>query len=214
MTINLAPPSPTGSSGQPEGSGPGALHLPEGRQALLFGLAPRGVWPASGSHRSRWALTPPFHPYSPEASGMFLCHFPSGHPAWALPSALPGGARTFLPSAQGGPAVTRSTGPASVYHRYAQQTRSSPAGRAVTGMATRHPKLVRPRATRRRWMRWSAPCATATAVARSATAWERCPATPAGARAATVPSATAQASTSASHATAPASAPAVRVRER
>jgi hypothetical protein len=27
---------------------------------------------------------------------MFLCHFPSGHPAWVLPSALPCGARTFL----------------------------------------------------------------------------------------------------------------------
>ena len=28
---------------------------------------------------------------------MFLCHFPSGRPAWVLPSALPFGARTFLP---------------------------------------------------------------------------------------------------------------------
>jgi hypothetical protein len=27
---------------------------------------------------------------------MFLCHFPSGRPAWALPSALPCGTRTFL----------------------------------------------------------------------------------------------------------------------
>ena len=35
---------------------------------------------------------------------MFLCHFPSGRPAWALPSALPCGARTFLvpPSANRG----------------------------------------------------------------------------------------------------------------
>ena len=35
---------------------------------------------------------------------MFLCHFPSGRPAWALPSALPGGARTFLslPKAKSG----------------------------------------------------------------------------------------------------------------
>jgi len=30
------------------------------------------------------------------AGGMFLCHFPSGRPAWVLPSALPCGARTFL----------------------------------------------------------------------------------------------------------------------
>ncbi len=33
---------------------------------------------------------------------MFLCHFPSGRPAWELPSALPGGARTFLPPPQAG----------------------------------------------------------------------------------------------------------------
>ncbi len=28
--------------------------------------------------------------------GMFLWHYLSGYPAWALPSTLPGGARTFL----------------------------------------------------------------------------------------------------------------------
>jgi len=28
----------------------------------------------------------------------FLWHFPSGHPAWALPSSLPCGVRTFLES--------------------------------------------------------------------------------------------------------------------
>ena len=32
----------------------------------LFGLAPDGVCPASQSPDCRWALTPPFHPYSPE----------------------------------------------------------------------------------------------------------------------------------------------------
>ena len=47
------------------GFGPGAL------STLLFGLAPRGVWPASGSRRSRWALTPPFHPY-PDKSGRYV----------------------------------------------------------------------------------------------------------------------------------------------
>jgi len=36
------------------------------------------------------------------AGGMFLCHFPSGRPAWVLPSALPGGARTFLAPPEGG----------------------------------------------------------------------------------------------------------------
>ena len=45
---------------------------------------------------------------------MFLCHFPSGHPAWELPSALPCGARTFLshPPEGGRP---RTHGP---LHRY------------------------------------------------------------------------------------------------
>ena len=32
----------------------------------------------------------------PKKDGMFLFHFPSSCPAWELPSALPGGARTFL----------------------------------------------------------------------------------------------------------------------
>ena len=70
----------------------------------LFGLAPGGVWPAGMSPhpparvRTRYwcALTAPLHPWPPEAAGMFLCHFPSGRPAWVLPSALPCGARTFL----------------------------------------------------------------------------------------------------------------------
>ena len=41
--------------------------------------------------------------------GMFLWHFPSGYPAWALPSILPGGARTFLSDKIG--AATRSPWP-------------------------------------------------------------------------------------------------------
>ncbi len=32
---------------------------------------------------------------------MFLFHFPSSYLAWVLPSALPGGARTFLPDESG-----------------------------------------------------------------------------------------------------------------
>src|SRR5262245_41923105 len=71
---------------------------------------------------ARCALTAPFHPYpstrhfvarsgqapqrglpraSREAASReavcFLCHFPSGCPARALPGALPYGVRTFLP---------------------------------------------------------------------------------------------------------------------
>jgi len=48
------------------GFGPGAL------STLLFGLAPRRVWPARGSRRRRWALTPPFHP-SPTRRGVCFC---------------------------------------------------------------------------------------------------------------------------------------------
>ncbi len=51
---------------------------------------------------------------------MFLCHFPSPWltplRAWVLPSALPGGARTFLPDEIG--AIARSAGPCSVYQPY------------------------------------------------------------------------------------------------
>ena len=52
------------------------------------------------------ALLPPDFTLTPlprQRGGMFLCHFPSSAPdsslakAWALPSTLPGGARTFLP---------------------------------------------------------------------------------------------------------------------
>src|SRR2546425_1671419 len=71
--------------------------------------------------RARCALTAPFHPYLRESGALegvvahafdgrhysvrsaglaeavyFLCHFPSGHPARALPGALPCGVRTFL----------------------------------------------------------------------------------------------------------------------
>ena len=60
---------------------------------------------------ARWALTPPFHPCplreSPRPLAVCsLWHFPSGRPAWALPSILPCGARTFLI-----PKRTRPSGP-------------------------------------------------------------------------------------------------------
>src|SRR5438445_8936181 len=71
--------------------------------ALLFGLAPGGVYLAGRSPGRRWALTPPFHPYLTARlrrftlpGGNFLWHFPSGRPDWELPSALLCGARTFL----------------------------------------------------------------------------------------------------------------------
>jgi len=53
------------------------------------------------SPQARWALTPPFHPYLTEASasaigGIFSVALVSDCSAWALPSTLPYGVRTFL----------------------------------------------------------------------------------------------------------------------
>jgi len=79
---------PAASCDPPEGSA--GSFMP-----LLFGLAPGGVCLANQSPGCRWSLTPPFHPYRWHG-GMFLWHFPWGRPRWALPSTLPGGARTFL----------------------------------------------------------------------------------------------------------------------
>ena len=68
--------------------------------ALLFGLAPGGVYPnrtvTSTTVRSYRTIAP-----LPSCEGgMFLWHFPSPRGAWKLSSTLPGGARTFLPSAR------------------------------------------------------------------------------------------------------------------
>ena len=53
--------------------------------------------------RTRWALTPPFHPYPPSRSrtgGLSLLHFPSRFHDRALPGIALCGARTFLPLAR------------------------------------------------------------------------------------------------------------------
>ena len=75
--------------------------LPEGRCAghatLLFGLAPGGVCPmdrSPGPPVSSYLTISPLPRKS--RGGMFLWHFPWGHPHWALPSTLPSGVRTFL----------------------------------------------------------------------------------------------------------------------
>ena len=90
--ISLDRQLPAGSSGLP-----GAL----GRATQpLLGLAPDEVYPASRSPGCWWALTPPFHPYGAAQSGgpsrCVSVALSAGHPAWALPSVLPWGARTFL----------------------------------------------------------------------------------------------------------------------
>lgn len=70
------------------------------RVALLFALAPDGVFQATPLPTCWCALTAPFQlfPCSPRAVGefSFLWHFPSGHPAQPLAGILPLGARTFL----------------------------------------------------------------------------------------------------------------------
>ncbi|GJL67643.1 MAG: hypothetical protein NPIRA06_02780 [Nitrospirales bacterium] len=53
------------------------------------------------SPQARWALTPPFHPYLAKTEefaigGIFSVALVSDRSAWALPSTLPFGVRTFL----------------------------------------------------------------------------------------------------------------------
>jgi hypothetical protein len=112
MVIPLDPPLPAGSSSRPESS--------DGQPscALLFGLAPGGVCLASDVTTGtgellphRFTLTRHSTPdrfssgFAVERSSVecravcFLWHCPARHRDWGLPSALPYGARTFLPPA-------------------------------------------------------------------------------------------------------------------
>ena len=69
---------------------------PEGRFAPYLALLRAGFGQPMCLHIAGALLPHHFTLGRPKAAGMFLCHFPSGHPAWVLPSALPCGARTFL----------------------------------------------------------------------------------------------------------------------
>ena len=89
-TICLALTLPSGSSDQP-GDGPGA-QCPSIRSCSRWGLPGLRCRHRSGELLPRrFTLTPSVR------GGMFLWHFPSGHPAPPLAGILPGGARTFLP---------------------------------------------------------------------------------------------------------------------
>jgi len=106
-TIPLARRSLAGSSDLPGGCG--RADRLACATATLFGLAPCGVLPATdvtaGAVRSYRTFSPlpldSSRPCDRDSLGAvcFLCHCPSGHPARALPGALPFGVRTFLPPA-------------------------------------------------------------------------------------------------------------------
>jgi len=117
--------------------------LPPGRYpagiALLFGLAPSGVYLAGRSPGRRWALTPPFHPCQLAPAVSFLWHFPSGRPDWVLPSALLCGARTFLPAPRGDGATTRPPRPRAILprnRRSANRLVDCPVGEGVRAAVT------------------------------------------------------------------------------
>ena len=65
---------------------------------IYLALLPAGVYLANTSQCCWCALTAPLHPcHTKVLGGMFLWHYPHGHPHWELPSKLDHmGARTFL----------------------------------------------------------------------------------------------------------------------
>ena len=64
--------------------------------AGVFGLATHGMCGLRCRHRSRWALTPPFHPYRREDGGCFLSLIPGVAAGFPLGNMLLCVARTFL----------------------------------------------------------------------------------------------------------------------
>src|SRR5918992_4157362 len=116
MVICLGWPLPA-TSGSLPAAGPSSSrnrdrcgpHLAAYLALLRLGVAVPPLLPAT-----RWALTPPFHPYpaGPLArAGRAVCSLlpcPSPFGAQALPGSLPSGARTFLETACTAPRPSRS----------------------------------------------------------------------------------------------------------
>ena len=82
---------------------------------LLLGLAPDGVYRAAFVSEDAVGSYPAVSPLP--VTGLpgplavcSLWHFPSGYPAWALPSILPCGARTFLTSCEARPSGPLTNG--------------------------------------------------------------------------------------------------------
>jgi hypothetical protein len=81
---------------------------PCGGRFPMWSCSRRGF--PSTRHRCRawWALTPPFHPYPGTGRSSFLWHCPWGRPLSRFGTALPCGARTFLPPFPESDHLTRS----------------------------------------------------------------------------------------------------------
>ena len=67
-----------------------------GRRFPMWPCSRRGLPSIPGRPVTWWALTPPFHP-CPCGRSSFLWHYPWGRPLSRFGTALPSGARTFLP---------------------------------------------------------------------------------------------------------------------
>ena len=82
MAISLDDTLPCRSSGLPEDSA--------GRVNILCLTLLRARFTLQiTSPRSRWSLTPPFHPYRLASAVSFLWHCLADYSGWVLPTALP-----------------------------------------------------------------------------------------------------------------------------
>ena len=78
-----------------------------GRRFPMWSCSRRGFPSTRHCCQAWWALTPPFHPY-PCGRSSFLWHYPWGRPLSRFGTALPCGARTFLPPLPESDHLTRS----------------------------------------------------------------------------------------------------------
>jgi hypothetical protein len=119
--IHLGLELPQGSSHQPASSdGPSSSAKSLRASACLFGVAPGGVCRAGACRHVRGGLLPHHFTLACDQSRpsgrrlepsavCFLLHCPSPRGAWALPSTLPYGARTFLRGFRPGDRLADST---------------------------------------------------------------------------------------------------------
>jgi hypothetical protein len=108
MIIYLGPRLPEGSCDLPGSLGRAVL-TPITGDASLCGLAPGGVFQALPVARKPGGLLPHRFTLAPlSGRSSFLWHCPWGRPLSRFGTALPCGARTFLPPFPGGDHLTRS----------------------------------------------------------------------------------------------------------